>query len=227
MNVEYRGRSAYLPDADAVIVADLHVGRSEASAVDAPLGDHDGVIERLLDHIDAFDPEVLVVAGDVLHVHGSVPTGASRIVGDLFDRLARRDVDLVLTRGNHDTILDALDVVPDAAVTDEYRLSDETLVCHGHEPPTDSAPRYVVGHEHPAILVEGARHPCFLVGDGVYEGGDVLVLPAFSLAARGVLVNGLGETMSPLVGDLGHFRPIVVGSESFEFPPLGEFVDLL
>ena len=131
-------------------------------------------------------------------------------------------------RGNHDTILDALNVGSDATeIVDEYRLGDGTLVCHGHEEPEGTAERYVVGHEHPAIRIEGARHACFLRGDGAYEGGDVLVLPAFSQSATGTLVNGRRRAMSPLVGSLGGFRPIVVGEETYEFPPLSKLGKLL
>lgn len=228
MDVEYRGRVAYLPNADALALADLHIGRLAASNVEAPVGAHDGIIERLVDHLDAFDPGAVVVAGDILHVHGSVPTGAKAMLGDLVESVQSRGAQLVLVRGNHDTLLDALDIGGvDCEIVDEHQLSDGTLVCHGHEAPDGEADRYVVGHEHPAIRVEGARHACFLLGHGAFEGGDVLVLPAFSQSAPGTLVNGLRNPMSPLVGDLGRFRPVIVGDEAYEFPPLAEFAELL
>jgi hypothetical protein len=227
MNVAYRGRAAYLPDTATLVVADLHVGRASASDVDAPLGAHDGVVDRIVGHLEAVDAETVVVAGDVLHVHGTVPRGALDVLAGLASAVAAAESDLVLVRGNHDTLLDRLDLPADVSVVDEHRLADGTVVCHGHEEPELEAPRYLVGHDHPAIRVEGARHPCFLVGDGVFRSSDVLVLPAFSRLASGTLVNGLGAGMSPLVPALGAFRPVVVGEEAFEFPPLAEFATLL
>ena len=228
MDVEYRGRAAYLPAADALVLADLHIGRLAASNVEAPIDAHDGLIDRLAGHLDAFDPATVVVAGDVLHVHGSVPTGARSLLRDLLTCVEDHDAEMVLVRGNHDTLLDALDVAGDnTAIVDEQLLSDGTLVCHGHERPDGEAERYVVGHEHPAIRIEGARYACFLLGDDAYEGSDVLVLPPFSQSASGTLVNGRRDAMSPLVGDIDAFRPVIVGEDTYEFPPIGEFASLL
>lgn len=227
MNVEYRGRAAFLPDADALVLADLHVGRVAASNVDAPLPEGDDLVERLSGHLDAFDPTTVVFAGDVLHVHGSIPTNARVVLETLLDAVRGADAEPVLVRGNHDSLLDSIGLGDGVPVVDEYELGDETVVCHGHEEPDAEAPRYVVGHDHPAIRVEGARHPCFLRGDGVYDGGDVLALPAFNRAAPGTLVDDRRGLLSPLLADLGSFRPVVVGTEAYEFPPLESFADLL
>jgi len=46
----------------------------------------------------------------------------------------------------------------DGPIWDEYRVRD-TVVLHGHETPDDDADRYVVGHDHPTIVIEGQRRP--------------------------------------------------------------------
>lgn len=226
-DVEFSGRAAYLSAADVLVVADLHVGRVAASTVAAPLGGGADVVDRLAGHVDKFAPATVVVAGDILHAHGSVPVGAGDILGRLVDTVRASGADTILVRGNHDTLLDTVDVPGDPRVVNECRLADGTVVCHGHEEPESDAPRYVVGHDHPAIRIEGARHPCFLVGEETYRGSDVLVLPAFDRGAAGTLVNPLGDALSPVVEDVGSFRPIVVGRETYEFPPLREFASLL
>jgi metallophosphoesterase superfamily enzyme len=97
----------------------------------------------------------------------------------------------------------------------------------------DVAPAlYVVGHDHPAITIEGQKRPCFLSGEGVYRGADLLMLPAFSRVASGVAVNGMRarDFQSPLVRDADALRPIVwdsVAEEALRFPPLGRFRRLL
>ncbi|WP_232687490.1 metallophosphoesterase [Halobacterium zhouii] len=214
-------RAVYLSDADALVLADFHVGRDAASNVALPLGERADLTERLHALLGEFAPSVVVFAGDVLHVHGSLPDGAEATVRALVDAVAEAGASLRVARGNHDTMLDSFGVDVDAAV----ELADGTVVCHGHEEPTADAERLVVGHEHPAIRVEGQRHPCFLYGPGEYESADALVLPAFSRLAAGTLVNGLtpGSSLSPLLRDPDDFHPVVVSDDDpLVFPRLGD-----
>lgn len=231
--VVYRDRAAYLPGADALVVADVHVGRDEASAVEFPLGERRDLRDRLADHLDACSPETVVFAGDVLHQFGSATARARDGVADLTAACREAGARPVFVRGNHDT---ALDSVFDGTVHDEYVLGEtadaRVVVCHGHVLPDEEAALYVVGHDHPAITIEGTRRPCFLYGEGAFRGADVLVLPAFNRLAPGVVVNGLRtrDVQSPLVNDVDAFRPVVYdegAGEALTFPPLGEFRRML
>lgn len=235
--VVYRDRAVYLPDADALVLADLHLGRAEASNVDFPLGERRDLVERLDALLDRFDPAEVVVAGDVLHSFGRVPVAVERSLGSLLETIDDAGVDLVVTPGNHDS---QLAVVYDGATADEYRLDDGTVVCHGHERPEAEADRYVIGHDHPTIEIEGKRRPCYLYGQGVFETGDrarnggdadsradVLMLPPFNRLIRGVTVNGThaADLQSPLVRRLDEFHPVVRdedGDETLRFPSLGK-----
>ncbi|SDQ32936.1 metallophosphoesterase [Natronobacterium texcoconense] len=223
-------RAAFFPDADALVIADLHLGRAVASSVDAPIDDGEDVRQRLADLLERTDAATVVVAGDLLHSFDRVPRGVERDLEALEATVDDRDADLVVTPGNHDTMLED---VFDGETADEYRLSDgETVVCHGHEPPEIDAERYVVGHDHPALSVDGRKLPCVLYGPGVYDGADVLVLPAFTRLAGGATVNGMSarDFQTPLAGDADAFYPAVRDEESEEtlwFPPLGECRRLL
>lgn len=227
---EPRDRAAYLPDADALVLADLHLGKGEAAAVELPLSGR--VVDRVDELVARFDPATVVLAGDVLHTF----SGTTRAVADAFEALRSRltGVDLRIVAGNHDVALAALcdGTAPERgsdgadAVLDFHRLPGGTLVCHGHEEPPGDADRYVVGHDHPAIVIEGKRRPCYLYGEGAYRGGDVLVLPAFNPLATGTAVNRLspGDPSSPMLSDVRAFRPVVwddAADETFVFPPLG------
>ena len=219
-------RAAHLPGPDALVLADLHVGRDAASDVALPLGERDDLRERLDALLAQFSPETVVFAGDLLHVHGTVPDGVRDTVDDLAAAVADVGADLRVVEGNHDTMLDAVDVDAEAFV--EFR--DGTVVCHGHELPPVDAARYVVGHQHPAVKIEGQRRPCFLYGPGQHEGSDVLVLPAFTRLAAGTLVNGLtdGAAVSPLLAEPDGFRPVVVSEgEALGFPALADLRGLL
>ncbi|AFZ72139.1 metallophosphoesterase [Natronobacterium gregoryi] len=222
-------RAGYFPSANALVVADIHLGRAVASSVDAPIDDGKDVRDRLAGLLECTDAATVVVAGDLLHSFDRVPRGVERDLEALASTVDERGADLVVTPGNHDTMLED---VFDGSTADEYRLDDETVVCHGHEPPETDADRYVVGHDHPALSVDGRKLPCVLYGPDVYNGADVLVLPAFTRLAGGATVNGMTARnfQSPFVTDADAFYPAVQDGEVGEtlwFPPLGECRELL
>lgn len=213
---------------DALVLADLHVGRGADSNVDIPVGDGADTVERFEALLARFDPAEAVVAGDLLHSFRTVPRTVRETVDGLVGAAREAGVRLVVTPGNHDTMLDS---VWDGPTADSYRVGD-TVVCHGHVDPDPEDPgsvrRYVVGHDHPTITIEGQRRPCYLAAEGAYRGAAVVMLPAFNRLLQGVEVNGMtaGDFMSPLVTDADAFAPVVrdeTGDETLTFPPLGEF----
>jgi putative SbcD/Mre11-related phosphoesterase len=207
-----------------LVVSDLHVGRGAASNVELPVGEGEDMVERFDALCAEFDPEEVVIAGDLLHAFDSVPGPVRGTLAGL-NRAARAvGARIVVTPGNHDTLLNAVWSGP---TEEEYRLG-ETVVCHGHVEPQREAERYIIGHEHPTIEIEGTRRACLLSGDGVYRGADLIVLPSFNGLVRGVRINDMsaGDFMSPLVTDADALAPTVRDSEAGEtlsFPPLGEF----
>lgn len=246
----YRARGLYVEPADALVVADLHVGRDRTSNVELPMGERGDLTDRLGALVEEFDPGEVVLAGDVLHSFSTVPEGVETTLSALRGVAGRADADLVAVRGNHDGLLESLfDPVHDA-----YRLSDGTLVVHGHESPPAPAPRYVAGHDHPTLEIDGQRRPVCLYGEGVLAGeratesaatvggadwdgdadgpADLVVLPAFSRLPAGVVCNGASarDLQSPLVSALNSLRPAVYDPDEEEtlwFPRLGKFRRLL
>lgn len=232
MDPTYRDRAALL--GDALVLADLHFGKGEASSVEFPLGAEDDAVERLSALLDEFEPAEVVFAGDVFHSFDYVPEVAERALSEVTAAVRDAGARPVLLEGNHDTMLGS---VWSGDLRCEYELDageGTTVVCHGHEEPETAADRYVVGHDHPSIVIEGRKRPCFLDGRGVYRGSDVLVLPSFNRLVEGVSVNGRIGTarpeLSPLVTRIAQFRPIVYdedAAETLTFPPLGQFERML
>lgn len=228
MEFEPRDRAVYVPAADALVCADLHVGRDATSNVEVRLGEHEDITGRFAALLERYEPSEAVIAGDLLHSFGSLPTGAAETLRDLQRAADAVDCRIVVTPGNHDPMLDEL---WDGERAPAHRLEGtDVVVAHGHvEPQVDGdVGAYVVGHDHPAIEIEGARSPCYLYGTGQYEGCDVLMLPPFSRLPAGVAVNDMSvrDFQSPLVGDADALRPIVRdedGDATHEFPPLGSF----
>lgn len=221
-------RAVFLPGPATLVCADLHLGADAASNVEWRLGEHKDITGRFAALIDRYDPETVVVAGDLLHSFSSLPRGVMESVRDLERAAEAADARLVVTPGNHDSMLDT---VWKGETADELRVGD-WVVAHGHEPLESAAEGYVVGHDHPTIAIEGRRRPCYLWAEDAYRGAELLVLPSFTKLAAGVEVNRMcaREFQSPLVGNVDALRPLVWdddAGEVFEFPPLGEFRELL
>ncbi|ERH10077.1 MAG: putative ICC-like phosphoesterase [halophilic archaeon J07HX64] len=209
---------------DVLVLADLHVGKAAASNVEVPVGAGTDMVDRVATLCERFDPRAVVVAGDLLHSFNTVP----RLIEETLDgfREATRGVDaeVVVTPGNHDTMLD---VVWGGTTTGEYRVGD-TVICHGHVEPDAEADRYIVGHDHPTITIEGHTRPCYLAGEAVYRGADLLMLPSFNRLVSGVEVNEMSATdfLSPMIRDADALAPVVRDTnrdETLAFPPLGAF----
>lgn len=226
--VTFRTRAAYLEEPGVLVVADLHLGRDTTSAVELRLGEHEDLTERFSTVLETFDPQRVVFAGDVLHSFGSLPRGVAETLRDLRRIAHRADTETVITPGNHDTMLQEL---WDGPTESEIRI-DDTVILHGDDPPEMTAELYIVGHDHPAIRIEGRKHPCFLFGPAQFNGADVLMVPAFNRLVPGVVVNNMAadDFHSPLVVDAGALQPIVRdpdAEETLGFPALGQFRGML
>lgn len=253
----FRDRAIYLPRGDTLVFADLHVGRAEGSDVEFPLGEASDLADRLADLLAHFDPETVVVAGDVLHQFSRVSDRVAESFDTLVDSCRTAGARPILVAGNHDAQLDRVwngdvhdvwqidldDSDDDSSAghetTNDYlpdSLDGPVVVRHGHEePPTAEAAGaglYLIGHDHPTIEIEGKRRPCYLyVPDAVGE-TPALMLPPFNRLSAGVTVNGMSGTdfQSPFVTAANPLRPVVWDEDSDErlsFPPLGEFRRLL
>jgi metallophosphoesterase superfamily enzyme len=236
-----RDRAVFLDG--TLVLADTHFGKGEASQVEFPVGAGDDVVRRLDGLLEYFAPDEVVLAGDVFHSFDYVPAVAEQALADVTSVVRDAGAELVLLEGNHDTMTDSVwdgdlhaayefDVGDGAGEAGEG--SETIVVCHGHENPERPADRYVIGHDHPMVVIEGQKRPCFLDGRGVYREADVLVVPPFNRLIQGVAVNGrIGvqrPELSPLVSNVAQFRPVVWdddAEQSLEFPPLGRFERLL
>ncbi len=209
---------------DLLVLADLHVGKAAAANVQVPVGAGADMVDRVETLCEQFDPETVVLAGDLLHSFETVPHLVEETLDGLGDAIDGAGASVVVTPGNHDTMLD---VVWGGVTTPEHRI-DDTVVCHGHVEPAADAERYIIGHDHPTITIEGHTRPCYLAGDGVYRGADLLVVPSFNRLVSGVEINEMtaGDFLSPLVQDADALAPLVRDTnrdETLGFPPLGEF----
>jgi len=228
-DIAFRDRAVYLPATETLVVADLHIGREATANVAAPLGERDDLLDRLSTLRSTFDPTRIVFAGDILHSFSTVPDGVDETVETMYEECVDHGVSVVAIEGNHDKLLDT---VWPATVDSAVKLDDGTVICHGHEEPGLSGNRYLIGHDHPAIRIEGVKRPCCCVDTAGYRDAELIVLPAFTRLAGGVELNHLraGSLQSPLITAVDSLQPIIWDPDRetpLQFPPLGEFRRLL
>jgi len=228
-DIAFRDRAIYLEATETLVAADLHLGRAATSNVDVPLDESGDIHARLARLVAYFEPQQIVFAGDMLHSFSTIPNGVDETVTDLYEQCRTAGSDPIAIEGNHDRLLES--VWPDETV-DSVRLADGTVICHGHTEPDRRGERYLIGHDHPAISIEGKRHPCLCVDPTGYCGAPLIVLPAFTRLAGGVELNRLraDALQSPLISSVDSLQPHVWDGDdetTLQFPPLGEFRRLL
>jgi putative SbcD/Mre11-related phosphoesterase len=227
-DIQYRDRSIVLNSGSILVLSDLHIGRDEASNVEFPLGEQSDLVDRVDMHLTTVAPEEVVLAGDIFHEFGRLTARSRSTIDALEDRCHAHGATLTCIQGNHDNMLTEWWT---GNAHESYIIEDsQTVVCHGHEIPSVGARRYIIGHEHPTIRIEGTRHPCFL--EIQCNESDVLVLPAFSRLSPGVVVNRMSKDafQSPLLEDIDSITPLIFDSSSediLEFPPLAELTEYL
>ena len=84
-------------------LADLHLGKSiyNLSLIDS--GDQRVWVDRFLDLAREQKPDAVLIAGDV-YDRGLPPGKAAQLLGHLVTELARMDITVMITAGNHDSV---------------------------------------------------------------------------------------------------------------------------
>ncbi len=148
-----------------LILADLHLGKSatfRARGVPVPAGTTARDLTRLSDLVRSFDPQTLLIVGDLFHAQESGPS--IDLLRDWRDQHAGLDVAIV--SGNHDRHVDPAAIASAVRVCD--RLHIEEGVCFSHAPLEAPTMPTICGHIHPAVRLadfdgSGVNVPCFVV----------------------------------------------------------------
>jgi len=178
-------RALFLRSARALVVADLHVGKSESYrrfGVPSADGIDEETLERLGRAAMRAGAKVIVVVGDLTH-HAD---GIGEAEMERFARFRERIMlPIRLVEGNHDR--GARSLPPEWMVDRVGARFALGGLRFEHEPPAAAAANWTIsGHLHPMLSVaRGARSveaPAFVVD----RARKCVVLPAFSKFTRGV-----------------------------------------
>lgn len=167
----------WLPDPRWLIVADLHLGKSEriARRGGALLPPYEGVetLRRLADEIAALDPACVISLGDGFDDDAAAEGLDAATLATLHDLATGRD--WVWIAGNHDPGVRA--ALP-GRIAHDLRIDRVTL---RHLPEGDGPD--IAGHFHPVVRLAGARRRAVLVGP------RHMILPAFGHYTGGLAAN--------------------------------------
>ncbi|MFD1881714.1 ligase-associated DNA damage response endonuclease PdeM [Paracoccus pacificus] len=169
------------PERRWLIVADLHLGKSERMARrgGALLPPYETMVtlERLTEEIAATTPACVISLGDAfddLQAAGGLPDESCAVISGL-----ARGRDWIWVQGNHDPGTPS-GRLPGRAV-DAIAIGAVTL---RHEPGPGPD---IAGHFHPVLRLAGDRRRAFLIG------ANHLILPAF-----GAYTGGMDARLPPL-----------------------------
>jgi len=185
-------RVAYWRRKRTLLVADLHLGKSETfqrAGVPVPSGAMHEALDRLGGAIAVTGAERVLVLGDVLHAPAGITASMVETVRAWRARVGGK-LRFQVVCGNHDREIERVAPAWDMALLGESYVEDG--VGFVHDPDSEAARRmdgFVwAGHVHPAVAMgrrgRAFKLACFVVGDRVG------VLPAFSLFTAGTTVGG-------------------------------------
>lgn len=182
----------YMEEEKTLAIADLHLGYEaslQAEHVAIPRFQLEAMMSRLNDILDRYEPEKLVINGDLKHEF-------SRNMGQEWDEVEKlvefmKDrAELFVVRGNHDNYLKTILARLGVKMVDSYMTADGRIeFVHGHNSTDPWSGLRVYAHEHPFIRLKdeiGAliSLPCFLFD----KTNNYLLMPAFSPLASGTNV---------------------------------------
>jgi len=217
-----------IKDKRILIFSDFHIGYEESlnkQGILVPRFQFKEVVKRLgkiFFELKKIKINKIIINGDIKHEFGRISEQEWRETLRLLDFLTKFCDEIVLVKGNHDTIIGPIAKKKKVSVVDYYFAGD-ILITHGHKIPNKNilkkAKTIVIGHEHPAIsLKEDVRiekFKCFLKGK--YKRKKLIVMPSFCLATEGTDVLS-EKLLSPFLDqDLRNFEVSVVADKVYDF----------
>lgn len=169
-------RAIYWPRKKTLILADMHLGKTgyfRARGIQIPATVMNDDLHRLSGLIEAFQPEKIIIAGDMFHHDYNADIA-------LFKKWRDAHVNTVfmLVPGNHDKLLNIDYQDLDIRVTPKIFSAEPFVITH--QPSENPLQFEINGHVHPGYIMAGKarqslRLPCFVITE------KQIILPAFSL----------------------------------------------
>lgn len=194
-------KAIWWPAQQALLVADIHVGKAAAYRAlgqPVPHGTTANNLQRLDALLQRFACRRLIFLGDFLHAPGSrTPSTLAALAGW---RERHPGLHVTLVRGNHDKRAGDPPATLGIAVVEEPLLLGPFAL--QHEPHAHPTHHVLAGHLHPAYQLRGRgrqslRLPCFVLGDGLS------LLPSFGSFTGSMTLRAKPGQRLFVIGDAG------------------------
>jgi len=238
------GKTLFFPKQGILAIGDLHLGfeyQMQQSGILVPemqIKEIKEELEKIFDEIKKRKLKLkkIVFIGDIKHSF-SYEWKEKNYFNDLlkFLRVYVKDKDIILIKGNHDTI--------DYSFSDrlkDYFIDGEIIFIHGHilfpELLDKKIKIVVMGHLHPSIIISDSqgikkeKYKCFLTGK--FRQKNVIILPSFLSAIEGTTINSLEYEYEDYFSiipkkNLMNFNVFVVGEEENKVYNFGKIKKLI
>ncbi len=216
-NIKIIDLALYIKSEKTLVFSDLHLGYEEMlnkAGILVPKFQY----EKIISHLDFIFSkceriERIIIAGDLKHEFGKISEQEWHEVLKFLDYLSKKTRNIILIKGNHDTITNRIADKKNIKIFENYYFENERIyITHGHRIPNDlnfsDSNTVIIGHEHPAIAISDKTRiekvKCFLKGK--FGDKNLIVIPSFNFLTQGT--NIISEkTLSPFLDqDTGNFE---------------------
>ncbi len=170
-------RAVFLCQSRSLVLSDLHLGKSasfRARGLGLPEGTTKDDLEKMSSLIDEFDPQELLIAGDLIHSFDSLSPSITKMFQEWLDSHPKLRVKLTL--GNHDkrTPFEFQDL-------EILTKTSANGIVIAHDPSDLPQFQYgISGHLHPSILLRDRWNGPLKCKGFLIRNGYHLILPSFS-----------------------------------------------
>jgi hypothetical protein len=222
-------KTLFFPNQGILTIGDLHLGYDymlQQAGISVPSMQTEDMIKEFKEIFtkiekNKFKLKKVVFLGDIKHSFGfeKEEMFSFRKVADFISEKVGSE-NLILIRGNHDTIEYSFGKMQD------YFIQDGIAFVHGNESfleiYDEKIKIIVMGHIHPSVIlsdksgIKKERFKCFLKGN--FKKKEVFILPSFLESVEGTLVNNYNSDYDSLFSiipkkDLLKFEVFVIGED--------------
>jgi putative SbcD/Mre11-related phosphoesterase len=223
----------YLKEEKILVLADLHIGYEESlvkQGVLLPKFHFKDLVKRVEGIFSVLekgkkkrDVDIVVINGDLKHEFGTISDEEWRNTLKMLDYLSRKCKQVVLVRGNHDTILGPIADKRKVLLVNSF-VAGEKMIVHGDKEVDvpGGVKTLIIGHDHPAVSIDEdlrkETYKCFLLGK--HKRKNLIVQPSLNPITEGTDVK-TEKLLSPyLHRDLGNFDVFIVADKVYDFGKL-------
>ena len=167
-------RALFLPQTKELLICDIHLGKAEyfqQNGIPLTNNSDENNFARIISIVEKYDPENLIILGDLFHSKYSLDRSLQKKVEDL-PRILKTNIQLVI--GNHDMGCN----IKNIEIFDNKKIKN---IIFSHEPINlaDNRELNICGHYHPKLYLKNNGDKLSFRCFAMDTKKNILFLPAF------------------------------------------------